>query len=106
MRLRWLATCWRFRAPCEFIFRLKHETREPINLKTVLAGIVYIWKQKVVFGSISLDLFAVLLGGAVALLPAYAREILHTGPWGLGILRSAPGSGSVRDGRFCWRIGH
>jgi MFS family permease len=68
--------------------------REPVNLKTVLAGIAYIWKQKVVLGSISLDLFAVLLGGAVALLPVYAREILHTGPWGLGILRSAPGVGA------------
>jgi MFS family permease len=75
-------------------FKAKARTREPINLKTVLAGIAYIWKQKVVFGSISLDLFAVLLGGAVALLPVYAREILHTGPWGLGILRSAPGVGA------------
>lgn len=75
-------------------FQAKARTREPINLTTVLAGIAYIWKQKVVFGSISLDLFAVLLGGAVALLPVYAREILHTGPWGLGILRSAPGVGA------------
>jgi MFS family permease len=75
-------------------FEAKVRAREPINLKTVLAGIVYVWKQKIVFGSISLDLFAVLLGGAVALLPAYAREILHTGPWGLGILRSAPGVGA------------
>jgi MFS family permease len=75
-------------------FQAKARTREPINLKTVLAGIAFIWKQKVVFGSISLDLFAVLLGGAVALLPVYAREILHTGPWGLGILRSAPGVGA------------
>ena len=74
--------------------KAKARVREPINLKTVLAGIAYIWKQKVVLGSISLDLFAVLLGGAVALLPVYAREILHTGPWGLGILRSAPGVGA------------
>lgn len=74
--------------------RPKTRTREPVNLKTVLAGVVYIWKQKVVLGSISLDLFAVLLGGAVALLPAYASDILHTGPWGLGILRSAPGVGA------------
>jgi MFS family permease len=74
--------------------KTKTRTREPVNLKTVLAGIAYIWKQKVVLGSISLDLFAVLLGGAVALLPAYARDILHTGPWGLGILRSAPGVGA------------
>jgi MFS family permease len=68
--------------------------REPINLKTVLAGVSYIWNHKIVLGTISLDLFAVLLGGAVALLPVYAREILHTGPWGLGILRSAPAVGA------------
>lgn len=69
--------------------------REPVNLKTVLAGIQFIWSNKLILGSISLDLFAVLLGGAVALLPVYAREILNTGPWGLGILRSAPGVGAA-----------
>src|SRR5580700_8529016 len=69
--------------------------REPFSLKTVFAGFHYIWDHKLVFGSISLDLFAVLLGGAVALLPVYAREILMTGPWGLGILRSAPGVGAA-----------
>lgn len=68
--------------------------KEPVNLKNVLAGVSYIWNHKIVLGSISLDLFAVLLGGAVALLPVYAREILHIGPWGLGILRSAPGVGA------------
>src|SRR6204780_4577002 len=69
--------------------------REPINLSSVLAGLRYIWQRKVVLGSISLDLFAMLLGGAVALLPVYAREILHTGPWGLGLLRAAPGVGAA-----------
>ena len=69
--------------------------REPFSLKTVFAGFGYIWEHKLVLGSISLDLFAVLLGGAVALLPVYAREILHTGPWGLGLLRSAPGIGAA-----------
>src|SRR6202041_616968 len=69
--------------------------REPISLSTVLAGLRYIKQQKVILGSISLDLFAVLLGGAVALLPVYAREILHTGPWGLGLLRTAPGVGAA-----------
>src|SRR6266849_5711640 len=69
--------------------------REDFSLKTVFAGFHYIWEHKVVFGSISLDLFAVLLGGAVALLPVYAREILVTGPWGLGLLRSAPGIGAA-----------
>ncbi|MFZ0798614.1 MAG: MFS transporter [Terriglobales bacterium] len=69
--------------------------KEPISLRTVLAGFHFIWKKKLILGSISLDMFAVLLGGAVALLPVYAREILHTGPWGLGLLRSAPGVGAA-----------
>ena len=73
----------------------KPRPREPINWQTVAAGIKYIWNHKVILGSISLDLFAVLLGGAVALLPVYAREILKTGPWGLGLLRCAPGIGAA-----------
>jgi len=68
---------------------------EEVSLRTVLAGLHYIWTHKAILGSISLDLFAVLLGGSVALLPVYAREILHTGPWGLGLLRSAPGVGAT-----------
>jgi MFS family permease len=74
--------------------RSKARPREPISPKTVLAGFRYIWSEKLILGSISLDLFAVLLGGAVALLPVYAREILMTGPWGLGILRTAPAVGA------------
>ena len=66
-----------------------------ISLRTVLAGFRFIFEKRVILGSISLDMFAVLLGGAVALLPVYAREILHTGPWGLGLLRSAPGVGAA-----------
>src|SRR5258706_4331687 len=69
--------------------------REPVSLRTALAGFHFIWEKKLILGSISLDMFAVLLGGAVALLPVYAREILHTGPWGLGLLRSAPGIGAA-----------
>jgi MFS family permease len=61
----------------------------------VLDGLRYIWRNKLILGAISLDLFAVLLGGAVALLPVYAREILNVGASGLGILRSAPGVGAV-----------
>ena len=68
---------------------------EAASLRTVLAGFEYLWQNQMVLGAISLDLFAVLLGGAVALLPVYAREILRVGPWGLGILRSAPGVGAV-----------
>jgi MFS family permease len=69
--------------------------REPTTIKTVFAGLHFIWREKLILGAISLDLFAVLLGGAVALLPVYAREILHTGPWGLGLLRTAPGVGAA-----------
>src|ERR1700689_2330440 len=69
--------------------------REPTTLKTILAGLHFIWSEKLILGAISLDLFAVLLGGAVALLPVYAREILHTGPWGLGLLRTSPGVGAA-----------
>jgi MFS family permease len=68
--------------------------REPMTIKAVFAGLNFIWREKLILGAISLDLFAVLLGGAVALLPVYAREILRTGPWGLGLLRSAPGVGA------------
>ncbi|MGA9853244.1 MAG: MFS transporter [Gammaproteobacteria bacterium] len=70
-------------------------THEPRTLKTVFAGIGYIRRQPVVLGAISLDLFAVLLGGATALLPAFAHDILHTGPWGLGLLRAAPAVGAL-----------
>jgi MFS family permease len=60
-----------------------------------LDGLRYLWRTKLVLGAISLDMFAVLLGGAVALLPVYARDILHVGATGLGILRGAPGTGAV-----------
>jgi MFS family permease len=76
---------------------LKARPREPLSLKSVLAGLRYIGKKKIILGSISLDLFAVLLGGAVALLPVFASEVLRTGPWGLGLLRASPaiGAGSM-----------
>jgi MFS family permease len=83
------------------IFAMGIEARGPsrppqsFTSQTVLAGLRYIWEHKVILGSVSLDLFAVLLGGAVALLPVYAGEILRTGPWGLGLLRSAPGAGAA-----------
>ena len=68
---------------------------EEVSVNTLLAGLHYIWRHKIILGTISLDLFAVLLGGAVALLPVFAREILHTGPWGLGLLRASPGAGAA-----------
>jgi MFS family permease len=72
--------------------------REPVSLQTLLAGAYWIRRHPVVFGAVSLDLFAVLLGGATALLPIFARDILAVGPQGLGILRSAPALGALPMG--------
>ena len=76
--------------------KMEHAPRraEAMRLASLFAGIGFIWKRKAVLGAISLDLFAVLLGGATALLPIFARDILHVGPWGLGLLRSAPAVGA------------
>jgi len=68
---------------------------EKSDWNTILAGFKFIRNEPVVLGAISLDLFAVLLGGAVALMPIFARDILTLGPWGLGLLRSAPGVGAI-----------
>ena len=68
---------------------------EPASLDTLLAGVRFIRSHPVVLGAISLDLFAVLLGGATALLPIYAKDILHVGPWGMGLLRAAPAVGAL-----------
>ncbi|CAM0997533.1 Major facilitator superfamily protein [Rhodanobacter sp. Root179] len=79
--------------------RLRYEQappkREPATLKSLFAGVHFIRRRPDVLGVISLDLFAVLLGGATALLPIFARDILHTGPWGLGLLRAAPAVGAL-----------
>jgi len=72
----------------------KDRAKPQASLFTALEGFRYIFREKLILGAISLDLFAVLLGGAVALLPVYAREILNAGPWALGMLRSAPGVGA------------
>jgi len=69
--------------------------KEPVTWHTVLAGVRFIGQHKAVLGAISLDLFAVLLGGATALLPIFAKDLLHVGPWGLGLLRAAPGVGAL-----------
>lgn len=65
------------------------------TLASVFAGVAFVWRRQVLLGAMSLDLFAVLLGGATALLPIYARDILHTGPQGLGLLRAAPAIGAL-----------
>src|SRR5207342_3679949 len=70
-------------------------SRPPVTLETVFSGIAFIRSRRVLLGTMSLDLFAVLLGGATALLPIYARDILGTGPGGLGLLRSAPAVGAL-----------
>lgn len=64
------------------------------SLATLGAGLSYVWNKKILLGAISLDLFAVLLGGVVALTPIFARDVLHAGPTGLGLLRSAPAFGA------------
>lgn len=72
--------------------RMEHRA---ISTHVILAGFRYVWSSKLLLGSISLDLFVVLLGGATALLPIYAHDLLHTGPQGLGALRSAPAIGAL-----------
>ena len=69
--------------------------REPVSMRTLLAGAQFIWQRPALLGAVTLDLFAVLLGGATALLPMFAKDILHVGPWGLGLLRAAPAVGAV-----------
>jgi MFS family permease len=71
------------------------EPRKPLSVETLFAGFSYIRHNPIVLGAISLDLFAVLLGGVTALLPIYARDILHAGPWALGLLRSSPALGAM-----------
>jgi MFS family permease len=69
--------------------------REPLTAATLFAGFGYMWRNPIILGAISLDLFAVLLGGAMGLLPAFARDIYGTGPWGVGLLRAAPAVGAL-----------
>ncbi|HEX2704108.1 MAG TPA: MFS transporter [Solirubrobacteraceae bacterium] len=71
---------------------------EPLTTATLLAGVRFIQRAPILLGAITLDLFAVLFGGAVALLPVFAQAVLHVGPAGLGVLRSAPAIGAVMAG--------
>ena len=75
--------------------RVVQVEKKAFSMKTVLAGLEYVWRTKLLLGSISLDLFAVLLGGAAALLPIFATDILHAGPRGLGLLRAMPSVGAL-----------
>jgi MFS family permease len=80
---------------CLTIRHARPAAAAPASLQTLLAGVRYVRQNKVVLGAISLDLFAVLFGGATALLPIFAKDILHVGPWGLGLLRGAPAVGAL-----------
>ena len=75
--------------------RAKPPARTPVTLESVFSGIAFIRSQPVILGALSLDLFAVLFGGATALLPVFARDILHAGPIALGLLRSATAAGAL-----------
>ncbi|XAH24196.1 MFS transporter [Xylophilus sp. GW821-FHT01B05] len=97
------ATCAAlFGLACIVCLYVRHEhtpaAREPVTARTLLAGARFIWAHPLLLGAVSLDLFAVLLGGATALLPIFAKEILKVGPEGLGLLRSAPAIGALLVG--------
>jgi MFS family permease len=69
--------------------------REPVTWSRLVAGLAFVRSKPILLGAISLDLFAVLLGGATALMPIFARDVFHVGPWGLGLLRSMPAIGAL-----------
>ncbi len=85
---------WKVRSPAQIV------NRDPINVANLLAGLRFIMSRKVILGAISLDLFAVLFGGALALLPVYATEILDVGAGGFGLLRSAFAFGALCGGLY------
>jgi MFS family permease len=94
------ATCaGLFATGCALLLALRYDhvppPHEPVSLRSLLAGAEFVWRRKALLGAVSLDLFAVLLGGATALLPMFAKDILHVGPWGLGLLRAAPALGAL-----------
>ena len=101
-RARALCTCSRWERWCWFLVlvssmhvrpgRMEHRD---FSLKVLLAGFQYVRRSQLLLGSFSLDLFVVLLGGATALMPIFAHDILHQGPRGLGMLRAAPALGAV-----------
>jgi MFS family permease len=74
--------------------RSRGDTGAEASFGSIGAGLSYVWRKKILLGALSLDLFAVLLGGSVALAPIFARDVLHAGPTGLGLLRSAPAAGA------------
>jgi MFS family permease len=89
MLLSFLVLVGMIRSPME------RTSKKGFDLRTVLAGLEYVWRTRLLLGSITLDLFAVMLGGATALLPIFATDILHAGPRGLGLLRAMPSVGAL-----------
>lgn len=82
-------------ATASMTFRFPARARQPATLAAVFGGISFLRRKPTMLGALSLDLFAVLLGGATAMLPLFATDILHAGPWGLGLLRAAPAIGAL-----------
>jgi MFS family permease len=87
---------WCAGASCIFLIQMERVPRaaEPVSLASLMGGFRHVWKDRVILGTISLDMCAVFLAAAPALFPIFARDILQTGPWGLGLLRAAPGAGA------------
>ena len=87
---------WCAGAACIVMIRMDKVTRasEPLSISSLMGGFRFVWKDRVILGTISLDMCAVFLAAATGLFPIFARDILQTGPWGLGLLRSAPGLGA------------
>lgn len=69
--------------------------KQSLRLSTMLAGFDFVWNKKLILGAVSLDMVVVMMGGVVALLPIFAKDILQTGPWGLGLLRASPAIGAI-----------
>jgi MFS family permease len=88
---------WCIGATCASMMRFERvvHPQQPMTISSLLAGFSFVLKDRIILGTASLDLFAILFGGATALMPIFARDILQTGPWGLGLLRSAPAVGAV-----------
>ncbi len=88
---------WCIGAAFIFMMRMERVPRasEPVSLRSLMGGFHFVRNDPVMLGTLSLDMFAVFLAGATALFPIFARDILETGPWGLGLLRAAPGVGAL-----------
>ncbi|MGH6767848.1 MAG: MFS transporter [Xanthobacteraceae bacterium] len=87
---------WCIGAGCIFLIHMDKVTRssEPLSISSLMGGFRFVWRDRVILGTISLDMCAVFLAAATGLFPVFARDILQTGPWGLGLLRAAPGLGA------------